>query len=406
MAVIGFALLLLLPSLDIPLKYGGVAGMIGYLIAGLVGLTFAYYKLLPIVSVRLSENNALWILLLTITVLAVFALVLYPIANSGRFGGGTDVDDALIIGVTEIAAGRYPYYQQTYLGGLLSPMPGAILLSFPFVLSGLLPLQNIFWIGALSAAARTVFGSFKPALMIVLTVVLVSPTAYQVIAVGSDHMSNAIYILISMWLLVRAVANEGSSSWQRLFPAILLGISLSSRSNFLVLTPILFSVLLQNSNWKVAARYCSIAAAVFLAVTIPFWLYDPPAFSPYLIQSGRLENMRDVLPHAPIIVPAISFILAAAASLLRMGKDCAAFFRNCAVVQILILYISSLPYAAHLGEFSLFLGNIGYGMFTVFFAAVSIWIYMSRTNECLQCGSRESDPEAPVREEEDSHLAG
>jgi uncharacterized membrane protein len=59
-----------------------------------------------------------------------------------------------------------------------------------------------------------------------------------------------------------------------------------------------------------------------------------------------------------------------------MPADGAALFRNCAIVQLAVLYISSLLYTVHLGVFSLFLGNVGYGMFTIFFSAVSIWIYL------------------------------
>src|SRR5690606_17600775 len=148
--VFGFSLLLLLPNLDIPLKYLGIAGMFGYAVLGALGIFVAYYKILPLIVPKLSDRSSLMILVVGLLALSAFALIMYPIANSGRFGGGTDVDDALIIGVNEIVAGRFPYYQKTYLGGLLSPMPGTFFLAVPFVLSGLLPLQNIFWLGVLA----------------------------------------------------------------------------------------------------------------------------------------------------------------------------------------------------------------------------------------------------------------
>lgn len=381
LVVVGFALLILLPSLDIPLKYAGIAGMFGYVVLGTAGIFVAYYYLLPRGVPKMTDRSAMMILLAGLLALAAFAVVMYPIANSGRFGGGTDVDDALIIGVNEIFAGRYPYYQKTYLGGLLSPMPGAILLAFPFVLAGLLPLQNVFWLGMLAITCRRYLRGYVPTLLCLATVLLISPTAYQVIATGSDHMANAIYILIGMWVLLKAVSDPGSSVWWKVLPAVFLGLGLSSRSNFFLAMPILFSALVQNASFAAAVRYFGVIGAVFLVVTVPFWAYDPPAFAPYLIQAGRLKNVESILPYASVIVPAVSFSLSAAFSFTRMPSDGAAMFRNCAIVQLAVLYISSLLYTAHMGVFSLFLGNVGYGMFTMFFAAASIWIYLSTNAE-------------------------
>ena len=374
--VLAFGALLLLPSLDIPLKYLGITGMVSYFALGLVGVTVGYYRIVPWVLEMVGERKAAVLTVLVLVLLGIYAMLLYPIANSGRFGGGTDVDDALIIGVTELTSGRYPYYQQTYLGGFLSPMPGAILLAVPFVLLGILPLQNVFWLGMLALTAKRIEGSYVHAKLIVLTVLLISPTAYQVLATGSDHISNSIYILVSMWLLVRAVSKADSPSWTRILPAFLLGVGLSSRSNFFVLMPILFSTLTQNSDWRTAFKYCALAVAVFLGVTVPFWAYDPPAFAPFLVQAGRLQQVQDILPYAPVIVPATIFLLSGAFSLTRMTDDGFAFFRNCAIVQLAALYISSILHAADVGEFTLFIGNVGYGMFTIFFAAVSATLYM------------------------------
>lgn len=377
--VLFFAALLLLPSVDIPLKYFGIGGLAGYLALGTVGVFVCYYWLLPVILPRLSEQRSAVLLVGLISILAIYSFAIYPTANSGHFGGGTDVDDAMVIGVNEILSGRYPYYQKTYLGGLLSPMPGTLFLALPFVVLGVLPLQNVFWVATLALTARYILKSYVPALMIVLTVFLTSPTAYQVLGTSSDHISNAIYVLISMWLLITAVSDSTSSTWTRILPAILLGIGLSSRSNFLVLTPLLFSVLTQVSDVWTAIRYCVLTGLIFLAATIPFWAYDPAGFSPYLIQAGRLHNIETVFPYASMIIPAATFVVSGMLCFTRMPADGAAFFRNCAVVQLVALYVSSLAYTVYLGKFDLFLGNIGYGMFTVFFAAVSAWIFICKS---------------------------
>lgn len=377
LAPLGFACLLLLPSFDMPLKYYGIAGMAAYFLLGLAGILICYYLIIPNLEQKLSERVALALLLLTFAGLVVIVAIGYPLANSGRFGGGSDMDEALIIGATEIVNGRYPYYQRTYLGGLLSPMPGAIILSIPFVLLHLLSYQNIFWLGALAAVVRKFLGRYSYALLVLWTVLAVSPTAYQVLVTGSDHITNTLYILVSMWLVIKA-ADSTSGRFAGLLPALLLGVGLSSRSNFLLLMPLFLSVLVQTAGWKAAIRYCAVAGVAFIAVTLPFWLYDPSGFAPSTVQASKLEALSATLPGAPVIIPFSAFLLSFTLALTRMKSDCAAFFRNCAIVQLFALYFPSLVYAAGQGELMLFLGTAGYGMFTILFAAVSAWIYLSK----------------------------
>ena len=378
LAVVGFACLLLLPSFDMPLKYFGVKGLVAYFVLGLTGVVLSYYLVVPQLMAVLGERVSIVILLLTLVALVVIVAVGYPLANSGRFGGGSDMDEALIIGVTEMMNGRYPYYQKTYLGGMLSPLPGAIILAIPFVLTGLLAYQNIFWLGAWVLTVKRFLGRYSIAVLAVATVLLISPTAYQVLVTGSDHITNTLYILIAMWILTGALAASPVRTSTAIASAVLLGVGLSSRSNFIVLVPLLFSVLIQTAGWKTAIKYCGLAGIVFLAVTLPFWVYDPAGFAPQIVQASKLELLSHVLPGAPIIIPVSSFLLSGLLSFTKMESDCAAFFRNCAIVQLFALYFPSLVYATGAGELTLFMGAAGYGMFTLFFAATSVWIYLAR----------------------------
>jgi hypothetical protein len=381
LAVLGFACLLLIPSFDMPLKYLGLGGMIGYFVVGLIGILIAHYFLVPRLFPLLTERVSLILLVLTGLGLIVLVAIVYPLANSGRFGGGSDMDEALIIGATELLHGRFPYYQKTYFGLTLAPMPGSFILAIPFAVAGLIAFQNIFWLGAWAAAMKKFLGRYSYALLGVWTVLAISPSAYQVMVTGSDHISNTLYILVPMWMVIASLNGRMSGSFIPFAASVLIGVGLSSRSNFLLLTPLFFSVLVQTAGLKQAVKYCTIVAITFIVVTVPFYLYDPSGFAPVSHSVGRLEPFNSVLPYASIIVPLATALLTGILSLTRMGEDCAAFFRNCAIVQIFALYFPSILYAIWKDELSLYMGSAGYGMFTMLFAATSVWIYMKKSIE-------------------------
>ena len=83
--------------------------------------------------------------LISLVLLAVAFGVIYPIANRG-VSGGSDRDEALNIAAAALWRGENPYYQRTYLGNVVSPLPGAILLAEPFVAIGNSAYGNLFWL--------------------------------------------------------------------------------------------------------------------------------------------------------------------------------------------------------------------------------------------------------------------
>ena len=373
-----FAVLLLIPSFDVVLKYAGLAGLAAYSISGLAGLAIFDRCLGARVIVSLREKPAFIAAFGVFVFLAMTAALMYPIANSGRYGGGSDIDDAMLIGAREIMAGRYPYYPKTYLGGYLSPMPGTILLSVPFVAAGLLPLQNVFWMAILFFTARNFLKSSVLALGIVLTPVLTSPTFYQVLVTGSDHTANTIFVLVAMWSTVKAVSENPGNSWKKILAAACLGFCLSSRSVFFFLAPLHFSALWQACGFREALKYTGLTIIVFAAVTLPFYLYDPAGFSPLIVHAQKTAFLETVLPNAGMIIAVSTFLFALILSLQKLPSDCSALFRNCALVQLFMLLFASSLWIIYSGEFTLYLGTIGYGMFTLFFACAGAWISIAK----------------------------
>lgn len=372
----GFAVFTLAPSFDTALKYLGPAGVPTFFVVGTLLIFAADRSVIPIFGRLVSERTATILAVLFFAVITVAALVVYPAANDGRFGGGSDADDALVIAGSELIKGNYPYGLTTPLGNLISPMPGTIFLALPFALSGFIHLQNIFWLGVVYFLFRHESGGSRSSILLIVAMFIFSPTLQQNVATGADYASNSIYVLTAMWLLLRSLADETSGIWARILPAILLGIGLSSRSTFMLGMPLLLSALVQNAGWPKALKYLCIAGSVCLTVTLPFWLYDPSRFAPFIVQSDKLRAISDTLPYASILIPGISGLVATLLSFQHMRGNIALFLRNFAIVQIVALFSTSIVYSIQLGRLDFFVGQSGYGMFSMFFGATAFWLYL------------------------------
>ncbi len=380
LGVLGFAALLLLPSIDTVLKYSGIAGTAAFFILGTAALFVSLRFLVEPFLLRINDKTALIAAGLILLILAVIAILGYPIANSGTFGAGGDVDDAMISAAKDVMSGQYPYYKRTYLGLLISPMPGAIFLAIPFVAIGLLQLQNVVWLGALFAAVRLQI-SAAAALGVLLTLLAISPTVYHGLVTGSDYISNTIYVVIAMWFMVTTISDPNSSVWKRLLPAVLLGIGFSSRTNFYLSMPLFLSVLVQTAPLKEIAKYLTVTAIVFFSVTFPFWIYDPAGFAPLISQASKVKELESFMPYAGIIIPGSALLLSIALSFQKMGRDCAVFFRNSAIVQLYVLLFTSTVFALQRGQLNFYMAHAGYGMFVLFFAVLAAWITILKHRE-------------------------
>ncbi|MDI1241498.1 MAG: hypothetical protein PSX80_06215 [bacterium] len=377
-AFLGFAVLLLIPSFDTFLKYFGIGGVVAYFASGLLALLLVWKVVLPFFQSKITDRQADILAIFTFTALTIVVSLVYPLAHSGRFGRGSDADDALLIAGTKLLNGEYPYYLLTYLGNMISPMPGAVLLAVPFVALGIIAIQNVFWLGVLFVTVRHYMKSSKLALALIWLLLLLTPTVLQNLFTGADYVSNSIYVLVFMWMMVTNISDPESPEWKRLLPSVLLGVALSSRSSFLVLMPLLFSILGQNAGWVNAIKYLAVSQVICLSVTVPLWIYDPAGFTPLIVQSMKVTELATVLPFAGVIIPLSGILLASALAFQKLETDCMAFFRNCAIVQLFILLFTSGIWSLKLGYLDLFVGQSGYGMFALFFGAVAGWVMLYR----------------------------
>ncbi len=382
----GLAVFILVPSFDTIGKYFGPVGIVLYSIVGLAAVFAGWFLVIPHFVRLVSERSAQWLAVATLAGLIVIVTIGYPLANSGRFGGGTDVDDAMIIAVTELLKGNYPYYLKTYLGLPISPMPGSIFLAVPWVAANALPYQNIFWLAVLYLLARHILKSGVWALGLFWAFLVLSPTVHQSLVTGSDYISNSVYVLVGAWLVLRYSSDPDAPAWKSIASAAFLGLGLSSRSNFLLVVPMIFLVLVRSAGWAAAIRSSGVAMAVFAAVTVPFWAYDPAGFSPFTAQAWKVRVLEQVVPYAGVLIPGSALVIAAALSFRQRADDLAAFLRNNGIVQLYLLLFTAIVYAIQASQLNLFMANSGYGLFALFFGAAGCWMALMKGDPASPAG--------------------
>lgn len=377
---LAFALLIAATSADAFYKYTGLAGIAAYIAFCIIGVLFAARpEFAAWIDHRLSERRALVLAALTLLILVIVCLYIYPRADAGQLGDrGSDADDALIIGAQALLRGAYPFSQTTYYGNPIAPMPGAIVLAIPFAFKPLIALQNVFWLGVLFWVAGRLMGSWRYAFLLLASLVFLCPAVMQNLLTATDRLSNTIYLLIAMWLLIRSASDAKALSWASLGAATLFGLGLSSRSNFFFLIPLLISALVQTADWPRTLKLLAVSATTFLIVTLPFWAYDPAGFTPFSTQSEKMAQFNSTLPYASAVVAISGMLFATLLAMRKVDRDLANFFFNCGLVQLFsVLFLSALS-TVHSGRLDLYLGHVSYGVFAVVFFLVAGVPYLRR----------------------------
>lgn len=353
--------------------YGGLGGVALLFVVAVA----AGPPLLSLAEAKLATWPDRRVTLATIGLLGIATLafaIVYPRANVHSTTAGSDRDEDADIAVHRLLDGKYPYHAHTYLGNPITHLPGSIFLAVPFVLIGWSALQNIFWLPSFAVGTRRLFHDGRVTL-IALALVLVTPAVLRELVTGGDLISNAIYVLLLTLLTLRLPA---SRPVLRVGTALLLGVALSSRANFLFVVPLLAVAIAREDGLLEATRLVMAAAASFLAVTLPFYFHDPDGFTPRSTEY-RLSEFNDVLPHAAAVTVAVAIAATIALCATRMARDGIALCRNAALVQGLFVVVPVALASIRAGrpDFSFLVS--GYGVPLVFFAVVGTWRQLQRS---------------------------
>lgn len=380
-ALLTLAFSLFVPSIGAVQKYTGLVGIAGYAAAVLIALLVGERYLFPWVLNACSERLAIVLAVAAgIVLIAVFALV-YPIANAGVVGGGTDRDEALNIAVQELLSRRYPYYPRTYLNAPISPLPGSVFLAVPFVLLGNSAYQNLFWIVVFYLLNARYFRDYRIALLLWSTIFALSPLFWQEFVTGGDLLANSLFVCVFTVLVMQIYQSSVSSSPERTLVAILFGIGLSSRLNYLLLVFPVCSLLWQAHGWRFALKYTAVICGTIAIVTLPFYIYDPVGFSP-LHTLRKVDQFGAFVPFAGPLIVIFSGLTALVLSTRPLHNRPVAFFRACALPQAVPIVVGLIFYASH--------GRLdytfpGYGFSFMWFGALMAWQQVVRTNVLFAC---------------------
>lgn len=311
-------------------KYTGPIGALPYT----AGVAVACYLACRHLE-TLARFKRVWPSLMIAIALFIIAafLVLYPIAQSGQWGGGTDRDEALNIALDAVSAGQYPYYLRTYLNNDLSPAPGALLLAAPAWLLGNAAWQNIPWIALFFLF---LWRSFAPTLAVLLAVAIAcNAGVMQDIVTGGDYVINAIYVALAV---AAVMATARDAPLLHCAALIFLGIAICSRPIYAVAPVALAALFWRHLGPRAALRVLAVAGAVALALGLPIYLHDPAAFTP-LHQPTSYVTIP--IPHASTALGLAALTIALMAS--RIPFDLFALYGTIA----LALSVMFIPVAIH-----------------------------------------------------------
>ncbi|MDD2815647.1 MAG: hypothetical protein PHP00_07910 [Thiotrichaceae bacterium] len=374
---------IIFPRLPFP-ELMAIGGMAGYLLA-VFGIVFYLHRKQALFYQTVQTKHALLGFILSLSGLLLLFMWLYPLATAGSFGGGSDRDEALNIAVTELLNGHYPYYAKTYVAGLphqlgldgnpISPLPGELLFALPFVAGfGNGAYQTFFWLGAWFMLLGDYLQDWRKALWVWLSCLIFAPVCLNEIISGGDLLANSLWVIIFSYGVLR------SRSRLQIIFAILLGIGLASRPHFLLLLPLLFAGLWQQRGKHQAIRLSLWISFSFLAISLPFYLYDPQGFSPLHVYN-KLARFNDLLPWASVLIPALTGLCALWLCYLPRNTDISSLFLRMAIVQ-------SLPIVGAVALHSWQQGRVNfmefgwYGLSAGLFAVLGLSKQITATFDC------------------------
>ncbi len=257
-----------------------------------------------------------WFALLFLAFVVAFA-ALYPASLRQPIDRRSDREDAIRIELLAIQHHQYPYDARTFRGNPPTPLPGALLLAVPFFVLKHIAWQNIFWLVFFFCFSIHFFRYRATALFLLVLFLLCAPTNLIDFTSGGDYLTNFFYLSIAIVLFHQSLRH---SWYTATIAALFLGITLSSRSLYLVvLIPLLRLTLQQTTKRRVAILFGVIAAA-FTIVTLPIFTPHPVT---HLLQqlsqnSGKLRYLPSAI-YAEWTLPLLGLIAICAAFFIRMN---------------------------------------------------------------------------------------
>ncbi|MFN4279312.1 hypothetical protein [Thermosynechococcus sp.] len=367
-----FVLLFSFPSTALIQKYFGVIGILSY-------VTIVAVALLSVLKLKLqifSFVSRFYLAILTCVVgfgIGCFWL-LYPLETTGALGLGSDRDEALNIAFWQLVQGKYPYSATTHLGGQITPLPGAFLIASPFILLGNSAYQNLFWLAIFLLLTSIYLESHVSAIVMLIFLSFLSPAFQYEYISGGDLIANSIYVLTAIFLQMKALSSN--SPIAKISACLFTGITLTSRSNFLTLLPLLFALFCRSAGRRSALTYLSLSVLSFVSLVIPFYLVSPNSFPPFSA-GNKLSGLETTIPFLSTGIISLTLLTSLLLSirLIRISKPSLlpSFMIACAIVQALPMVAAVLLMSILNQQLDFSFLHHRYGLMSVFFALWGLW---------------------------------
>lgn len=365
-SAVGFTLSLVVPSFAIVDRFLGVSGVVAYGAIASLMLLFVHRQFFERLVPAMTRKGVVGLAGGLVAFLVIAFLVGYPLANSGLLGPGSDRDEHLSLGAAELLHGRYPYYLTGPMGAVISQMPGALILGAPFVLLGNGGYQNLFWLMMFVATVSWFLRDLRPALLLLVVMLSLAPVILREYVTGGDLLANSIYVLLFVMGMVHFIPQDNLGTWKKVLLAVALGVGLSSRAQFVLLLPLVFSALTHRTGPRAATAYVATTCMTFGLVTVPFYLYDPGRFSP-LATVGYVQ-FESLPPFGSTLLVAAFVVASVLCAMDGANSDMSALMRRCTVV--LAIPIVSVTLFASFDSGAAEFYYLGYGLSFVVFGAV------------------------------------
>jgi len=260
---------------------------------------------------------------------AITFAVLYPASLRRPFESRSDREDAIRIELLAIQHHQYPYGARTFRGNPPTPLPGALLLAAPFFALKHIAWQNLFWLELFFCFSIHFFRYRATAFFLLTVFLLCSPANLSDFVSGGDYLTNFFYLAIAIAIFHHSLRYP---LYAAIIASVFLGVTLSSRSLYLVVLIPLWMLTLQQTTKRRAAILFGVIVAAFTAITLP--VFTPHPVAHLLQQLSQNSNKLRYLPpamHSEWTLP-----------LLGLAAICVSLFIRMDVPRLFLLFSISL----------------------------------------------------------------
>ena len=347
-----------------------------HVVATLAAVLLAERWLAPLVEERLSRARAHALAGGLLAVVGLAFLLVFPLADRGSFGGGSDADEAYDLGVRALAEGRSPYGERTYLGNLVHPLPGGLLLAWPLVaVFGTSAGQSLVWLAVYLGVLALELGDLRRALPLLVLLLAACPAILHAVVTGTDGVMNPVSVLAGLAGLVGAWGRSGPGVVLRAGSTGLFALALANRPNFLLALVPAFAALAWRRGLARAAAAVSATLVLVGLLTVPLYLHDPAGFAP-LEAANRLTRLAGVVPYPAWVLPGAAAILSVVLACRPSARTTVGAAASVALGQALLVGTGHVVMSVRAG--ALEPSYAGYGLFVLLPGALAAWAWLRR----------------------------